>query len=268
LEFQFAPKNRFALLSLFPKKPSLTVDATFAQSGVLISPKGVCGLACKLGICRLAWCTLILGGNLPMFSAKSFLAGVITGLAVAFLVWAGIHDHRVKAARAQLYTPLSETPPLQFPDVHNLPASSKPDPNWAFKGLDGKEFTLADFRGKALFLDFWATWCNDCAAEMHYIQNLQDELKGAPVAFALVSAETPSTLQRFVADEHLSLPVYTAVGKPPSALETYGLPTTYILSPTGELVYRRVGEAKWDDASCVNFLRQLAPSSAAGPGGS
>jgi thiol-disulfide isomerase/thioredoxin len=190
-----------------------------------------------------------------MFSAKSFLAGLVTGLVVAFLVWAGIHDQRVKAARAQLYTPLSETPPLQFPDVHDLSAATKPDPNWAFKSLDGKQFTLANFRGKALFLDFWATWCNDCAAEMHYIQNLRDELKGAPVAFALVSSENPSTVRRFVAGEHLSLPVYTALAKPPALLETYGLPTTYILSSDGALVYRRVGEAKWDDAACVTFPR-------------
>jgi thiol-disulfide isomerase/thioredoxin len=192
-----------------------------------------------------------------MFFAKSFAGGVVVGVAVAFVVWAGIHHERERAARAQLYTPLSESPPLEFPDLHSIPTDTRPDPSWTFKNLDGKEFTLADFHGKALFLDFWATWCNDCAAEMHYIQNLQSEVKGEPVAFALVSAENPSTVRRFVADEHLSLPVYTAVGKPPAALETYGLPTTYILSPDGALVYRRVGEAKWDDAACVKFLREL-----------
>jgi thiol-disulfide isomerase/thioredoxin len=193
-----------------------------------------------------------------MFSGKSFVAGVIAGVACAIVAWAAIHHEREKAARAQLYTPLSETPALEFPDLRNLPAETKPDPNWAFKDLAGKEFRLADFRGKVLFLDFWATWCADCAAEMRYIQNLQDELRGEPVAFALVSAESPATVERFAGNEHLSLPLYTVVAGPPAVLETIGLPTTYILSPDGELVYRRMGEAKWDDPSCVKFLRELA----------
>jgi thiol-disulfide isomerase/thioredoxin len=203
-----------------------------------------------------------------MSSRTSFIAGALAGAAFAFLVWAAIHHQRVKAAQEGLYTPLNEMAPLEFPDLHNLPPETKPDSNWTFKNLDGKQFTLADFRGKAVFLDFWATWCADCAAEMHYIQDLQSELRGAPVAFVLVSGENPSTVRRFVSNEHISLPVYTTATRPPRALETIGLPTTYILSPDGALVYRRTGEAKWDESSCVTFLRALAEAPRSALGGS
>jgi thiol-disulfide isomerase/thioredoxin len=167
-------------------------------------------------------------------SLKSFVSGVISGAALAFLIWGGVHYEKVKAAGAQLYEPLADSAPLDFPDPKLLPASVTPDPNWPFQDLMGREFKLADFRGKAVFLDFWATWCNDCTAEMGYIESLQRKLADAPVAFVLVSAENRSTVRKFVAAEHVSLPVYVAVTKPPAALETYGLPTTYILSSKRE----------------------------------
>ena len=193
-------------------------------------------------------------------SARAFVAGMVTGAALAFLAWAGVHFQRVRAARTQLYTSLADSPPMDFPDVRTLPTDVTPDPEWTFQDLAGKQHKLSDFHGEVVFLDFWATWCNDCAAEMGYIESLQRELTGVPVVFALVSAEDRNTVQNFVTMEHVTLPVYIALTKPPAALETYGLPTTYVLNSHGKLVYRHVGVARWDSGASVKFLHSVAQS--------
>jgi thiol-disulfide isomerase/thioredoxin len=191
---------------------------------------------------------------------------MVTGVGLAFLAWAGVHYQRVRAARSQLYTPLTDSPPLDFPDVRTFSTDVTPAPEWVLQDLAGKEHRLSDFHGEVVFLDFWATWCSDCSVEMSYIESLRQKLTGAPVVFALVSAEDRSTVQKFVTTEHVTLPVYIALTKPPAALETYGLPTTYILNSEGRLVYRHVGAARWDSAASVKFLQAVAQSRAPSAG--
>jgi len=192
--------------------------------------------------------------------------GLVTGVLAAVLAVAGLilwdyHHFNRRVSQSELWTPLNQFPELRFPSMDQTASGIRPDPNWAFKDLDGKEHRLSDFRGQAVFLDFWATWCNGCVAELPFIKHLEQEMNGSRVAFILVSAEDASKVRAFrpfAGSASLGHSVYVSSEKPPAELATYGIPTTYILSPTGELVFRRVGEARWDDKNCVEFLRQLA----------
>lgn len=193
---------------------------------------------------------------------KPFLAGLAVGVVavvLAFTVFVGLLEYRHKRdARLGLMTPVEQLPPLQFPDVKNLPNYGKADGGWRFKALDGRGAGLEDFRGKLTFLSIWATWCSDCAGELASIHALEQHVRDIPVAFVFVSDEDPPKVRKFLGRFSFSVPAYVTSEKPPPALATFELPTTYIIAPDGTVVYRFRSAARWNEEPCVKFLRQLA----------
>lgn len=65
-------------------------------------------------------------------------------------------------------------------------------------GRPGRGKELTDFRGKVVFLNFWATWCGDCARELGSIHSLETKQRDAPVEFVLVSDEDPAKIRGFL----------------------------------------------------------------------
>jgi len=203
-----------------------------------------------------------------MGTRRRFWVGFVAGafvMAVAFAGLVGMRKYeRKKAAERSLVTPAEELPPLQFPDMTKLPNYGSVDRKWMFEGLDGRRAELSDFRGKVVFLNFWATWCGDCAQELGSIHSLETKLRGAPVEFVLVSDEDPAKIAGFVARLPFSISPYVTSEKPPPAFATFELPTTFIVAPDGTIVYRHLGVARWNQETCVKFLRALAAESAKG----
>jgi len=203
-----------------------------------------------------------------MDSRKAFAAGVVVGAGVMFIAAAmlvGLRRHaQRKAAQIRIVTPYDQLPALQFPDASELPDYGKADGNWKFRTLDGKTANLADFRGKVVFLGFWATWCSDCRREFSSIDSLQKQLGSAPIAFVLVSDENPEKVREFVERLPFHMPVYVTSEKPPPVFATFELPTSYVLTPAGTVVYRHLGAARWNEAPCVNFFRDLTHQYSAG----
>lgn len=150
-------------------------------------------------------------------------------------------------------TALSNLPPPWFPG-----ASSTEHDNWRIESLDGRRMRMADFRGKAVFLNFWNTTCAPCIAEMDSIGRLEKSLQNDSVAFVLVSPEKGGTVQKFVSDSKFTLPVFVATPDFPSDLRVQGYPTTYILNASGSIVYEHTGAANWDTDDARRFIREEA----------
>ncbi|GAA4010609.1 hypothetical protein GCM10022408_23680 [Hymenobacter fastidiosus] len=125
--------------------------------------------------------------------------------------------------------------------------------------LEGKPTSLGALRGKVVFLNLWATWCPPCVAEMPGIQHLYEQLKTEPkIAFVLLSLDqNPDKARRFVARRGFTMPAYTLNGNLPAAFETGSIPTTFIISPTGEIVARHEGMADYDRPEVARLLRRL-----------
>jgi thiol-disulfide isomerase/thioredoxin len=68
-------------------------------------------------------------------------------------------------------------------------APGKPAPMFKYKDIKGKEFGLEDFKGKLVYIDFWATWCGPCKHELPYLETLQDEYKGKKIVFISLSVD-------------------------------------------------------------------------------
>lgn len=113
-------------------------------------------------------------------------------------------------------------------------------PDFTVKSLDGKDLALADFRGKFVLLDFWATWCAPCIAEMPTLKAIHEAHRGNP-EFTIVSLsldENADVLARFVKD--LELPWLQAIAAPESpVVASYGattIPATFLIGPDGRII--------------------------------
>lgn len=120
----------------------------------------------------------------------------------------------------------------------------------------GDIMQLADFEGKPVFLNFWATWCPPCIAEMPSIQDLYDEYKDK-VAFVLISGEPASVVEAFMEKNQYNIPVYSLKSSIPSIFETSTIPATFLISPSGRLVIQKNGAAKWDSQRIKKILDDL-----------
>jgi thiol-disulfide isomerase/thioredoxin len=138
-----------------------------------------------------------------------------------------------------------------------FPSDILADYNWTMKSLDGKDFNMTEAKGKVVFLNFWATWCAPCVAEMPSIQRLYDTAKKDQVIFVCVTEEESSKVIGFIKEKGFTFPIYTMSGKPPAVFKTRGIPATFILSPEGKVAFSHVGSAKWDDERSIEFIKGL-----------
>ncbi len=127
---------------------------------------------------------------------------------------------------------------------------------WKISNLQGEDFNLGDFKGKVIFLNFWATWCPPCRAEMPGIQELYNDYKDK-VSFILVSNETPGKIIPFLNSKSFNLPVYTPLYQTPQIFESNSIPTTFIISKDGKIVLKDTGAKKWDGQKARILLDKL-----------
>lgn len=142
-------------------------------------------------------------------------------------------------------------------EVPSFPSTTLADYDWTVQSLDGQDFKMTEAKGKVVFLNFWATWCPPCVAEMPSIQRLHKKLKDDGIAFVCISNEEASKINQFVREKGFTFPIYTMRGAPPAIFKTRGIPSTFILSPDGKIAFKHVGSAKWDDEKSIDFIKGL-----------
>jgi thiol-disulfide isomerase/thioredoxin len=151
-------------------------------------------------------------------------------------------------------------PDVSFAEEKRIPANY--DVNLV--SLDGEPTSLADFKGKTIFMNMWATWCPPCLAEMPFIQNLYDEMGNESVAFVMISVDdTDDVVREFIRSKGYSLPVYRLAGPMPDPYTSNALPTTYVISPDGMLATVHAGMANYDSDEFKSFLRSLEGTASA-----
>ncbi len=147
--------------------------------------------------------------------------------------------------------------PLQKFALHDAP---KAVPEIEFQDGDGKVRSLADFRGKVVLLNIWATWCGPCRREMPTLDRLQSKLGGTDFEVVALSIDRAGVdvVTKFYSEVgvvHLTRYVDSS-GKAALQLSTVGLPTTLLIDREGREIGRLVGPAEWDTPKMVAFLRR------------
>ena len=125
----------------------------------------------------------------------------------------------------------------------------RPAPEFALTDLLGETHHLSDYRGKAVFLNFWATWCPPCRSEMPSIERAYRELKGRGLAVVAVSLDSDvrSVVERFVKDLALTFPIL--LDPRGTSVQTYrlpGLPVSLLIDRNGRFVWQEWGARDWN----------------------
>lgn len=142
-----------------------------------------------------------------------------------------------------------------------IPKKGAIAPDFTLVTLDGKNVTLSDYRGKVVFLNFWATWCKPCTSEMPAMENLHKAMKNQDFAMLAVSIDMKSTYQvkSFVNRGGYSFPVMHDVSK--DVAKSYfidGIPTTFIIDKKGVIEARLVGGRAWDSYEVVEYFKKIS----------
>ncbi len=148
-------------------------------------------------------------------------------------------------------------------------------PDFELADLDGRRLRLSDLRGKAVILNFWATWCPPCRKEMPSMERAWRELRarGEPIVLVAVNVgEDADTIFGFTARMDLSFPILlderSEVAdryRQLTGIGTMALPTTFVIDPQGRVAYRAVGGREWDDPALLDPVRALLKGAGGAP---
>ena len=122
--------------------------------------------------------------------------------------------------------------------------------------LNDAAIDMGIYKGKALFLNFWATWCKPCIEEMPTIKRAMDSLKNEDIIFLFASEESAEDIQRFEAKHNFGFNYVKAVNMEESGI--MALPTTFIFDKTGKQIFSEMGYQKWDNKTNLEFLLKIA----------
>ena len=134
-------------------------------------------------------------------------------------------------------------------------------PEMKFQDGQGRELTLANFRGKVVLLNLWATWCLPCRKEMPALDKLQAELGSDKFEVVAISVDRTGVAgaRRFLEETKVEkLGLYAdPSAKLASALRAAGLPTTLLIDAEGREVGRLIGPAEWDSAEAQRLIKAV-----------
>ena len=137
--------------------------------------------------------------------------------------------------------------------------SPRPAPEAAFKTRDGEPVKLADFKGRVLLVNYWATWCSPCVAEMPSLDRLEEHLGGADFMVLPIASDRAGLkiVEAFYAKTALKrLPIYLDQDmKFTRSSGVRGLPTTLLVDRAGREIGRMEGDAAGDSAETKALVR-------------
>jgi thiol-disulfide isomerase/thioredoxin len=133
-------------------------------------------------------------------------------------------------------------------------------PDFTLSLLSGGTMRLADLRGKAVLLNFWATWCVPCRMEMPALETLYQRYKDAGLVVLAINLDTLSSagVEAFVKEVAVTFPiVFDPAWSTARLYQVRGLPTTYLIDRAGNVVVREVGERNWLDGVSQTAVQGL-----------
>lgn len=130
------------------------------------------------------------------------------------------------------------------------------DYNWILKDENGNNYNFKNTQGKVVIINFWATWCPPCIAEMPSLQKLYDTYN-KDVIFLFVTNENTSVTSTFKNKKNYTLPVFQNISKTPDILYTTSIPRTVIIDKKGRIVIDKSGAVDWFSTSIKKEINKL-----------
>jgi len=117
--------------------------------------------------------------------------------------------------------------------------------NWVLKNDNGDKINLSQSKGKVMLVNYWATWCAPCIAELPDLEKLYADYKNE-IDFYFITSEDPAVVRAFLIDRKSSISPHYLLSSPPETLMSNSLPTTYLIDSNGEIVMKKMRAANWN----------------------
>ncbi|QIH33564.1 TlpA disulfide reductase family protein [Sphingobacterium sp. DR205] len=189
---------------------------------------------------------------------KKIIGNVVFVLFIGLLIWPTSRSYfQQLLMKIGLFKPKLEVPKQV---AEPIDAVAKPVSNTvSFVNPLGETIQVADLKGKVVFINFWATWCGPCRAEMPSINVLYDKFKDNPnIVFLIVEIEgDKEKAAAFVKNEKLTLPISYPNSDIPKEWLSESIPSTVILDKNGNLATRHEGMADYSTPDVATFIQDL-----------
>jgi thiol-disulfide isomerase/thioredoxin len=123
-------------------------------------------------------------------------------------------------------------------------------------GLNGQPVNMEQYKGKTIFINFWATWCKPCIQEMPSIQKAMGVLNNENIEFLFASDETIEQIEKFKKQNMYNFNFVRAENI--AELNIMALPSTFIFNPAGKLVFNEMGYRQWDNKSNIDLIINIS----------
>jgi peroxiredoxin len=133
-------------------------------------------------------------------------------------------------------------------------------PDLSLPDTKGTEHRISHYRGHVTVVNFWSTWCIPCREEMPSLENAWQRVKPSGIiVLAVAMQDDLKSIELFLKDSAVSFPVLLdSEGTTAAQWQVVGIPTTFILDTSGQIVFKAVGIRTWDSDKIVNKLLQLS----------
>jgi len=187
---------------------------------------------------------------------KSSVFGFIIGAIISPLIIAGALYLYILNIQKQVSQFEIGGEEIFFP-APEIPVQSSVDLNWNLKTTDGGQINLEEAnKEKVVFINFWATWCTPCIAEMPTIEKLYKKFNGK-IGFACISNESIETINEFINKNKYTFPVYQVETEIPQEFNVTGIPATFIISRDRKIALKHVGGADWSHEKVISYINEL-----------
>jgi peroxiredoxin len=180
-------------------------------------------------------------------------------VAIFGIFWMGFFLGLVSAC-GQSGSPVSVDKKAAAESAQVAPRIGYRPPNFALKDLEGRTIDLESFRGKVIFINFWATWCVPCRAEMPLMEKLYQEFKDKDFVMLAVSEdlEGKSVVEPFVKELKFTFPVL--LDQDLAVMTLYGIraiPETFLIDRTGLITHKIPGARDWSQKEMKELVAKL-----------
>ncbi|MCF8390349.1 MAG: TlpA family protein disulfide reductase [Bacteroidales bacterium] len=164
----------------------------------------------------------------------------------------------IPATRKPLSTALIKAT-MRKPNVKteaSVPRLAEADYQMAFMDMEGNNVSISDLKGEVILLNFWATWCPPCRAEMPSLQKLYDS-HGDRIVMLLVTSDKLDVINQYLSDYNYNLPVYIQRTEATPNFQVRSIPTTFLIAKDGQIVSTKTGAANWNSDAFKKELDKL-----------
>ena len=130
------------------------------------------------------------------------------------------------------------------------------DYNWSLRSQDSTVFNFESTKGKIILVNFWATWCPPCIAEMPSMELLYKDYND-DIEFVFVSNEAFSVINKFKNKNGYTFEVYNPITKYPEAFDVTNIPRTFLIDKTGRIIIDKTGASNWNSEAVRNTIEKL-----------